>query len=340
MRTIYIGMDIHKSFIQAVAMEENGEIIEQCRLENTQEHIERFIQSLPIPTYRIIAAIESTSTWYHVYDTLESLGIDATLVNTRRTKVIAESKIKTDKLDALSIAHCLRTGFIAKSWIPPKKTREMRNIIRHRLSLRKEITRTKNKVHSILLRNGIKHEYSDLFGKKGMEFLRRLELAGSDRYRLQSYLRIVKYLMEEKGRVENKIAQLCKMNENAMLLTSIKGISYYSAMVIVSEVGDIKRFPNPKKLCSYAGLVPRTMQSGNHVYHGRILRECNQNLKWILNQCVHVHIRFCKDSPITRLYYRVMRKKGKNKATIAASRKMLTIIWHMLTKGEEFKYNG
>ena len=101
------------------------------------------------------------------------------------------------------------------------------------------------------------------------------------------------------------------MDENAILLTSVKGIRYYSAMVIVSEIGDIRRFPNPKKLCSYAGLVPRTMQSGNHVYHGRIIRECNQNLKWILNQCVHSHIRFCKESRITKLYYRVMRKKGK-----------------------------
>jgi len=129
------------------------------------------------------------------------------------------------------------------------------------------------------------------------------------------------------------------MHENAILLTSIKGIRYYSAMVIVSEIRNIKRFSNPKKLCSYAGLVPRTVQSGSHIYHGRIIKECNQNLKWILNQCVHLHIRFCKESQITKLYCKVMRKKGSNKATIAASRKILTIIWHMLTKGEEFKCN-
>jgi len=333
-------MDIHKSFIQAAAMEEDGGIIEQCRFEPTQEHISRFIQSLAAPACRIKAAIESTSTWYNVYDSLESLGIDTTLVNVRRTKVIAESKIKTDKLDALSIAHCLRTGFIAKSWIPPRNVRELRNIVRHRLSLRKELTRAKNMVHSILLRNGIRHEYSDLFGRRGMKFLSSLEIAGSDKYRLHSYLRIVESFIAEKERVTNKIALLCKGNEQAMLLTSMKGIRYYSAMVIISEIGDIRRFLNPKKLCNYAGLAPRTMQSGNHTYHGRILRECNQNLKWILNQCVHSHIRFCKDSRITSLYYRVTMKKGKNKATVAASRKMLTCIWHMLMKGEEFKPLG
>jgi hypothetical protein len=58
-----------------------------------------------------------------------------------------------------------------------------------------------------------------------------------------------------------------------MLLTSIPGISYYSAMIILTEIGEIHRFPHPKKLCSYTGLVPRTIQSGTHVYHGRILKE-------------------------------------------------------------------
>lgn len=337
MRTIYIGMDIHKNFIQAAAVAENGDLIGNHRFENSPGQIKRFMQSLAAPAYRIKAAIESTCTWYHVYDTLESLGVETTLVNARRTKVIAESKTKTDKLDALSIAQCLRTGFIAKSWIPPKDVRELRNILRHRLSLRIDITRMKNKVHSILLRNGIKYEHSDLFGKSGMEFLGNLELKGSEKYRLDSYLKLVESLLEERNRITRKIEFLCKENEQAMLLTTIKGIWYYSALLIVVEIGDIKRFPNPKKLCSYAGLVPRTMQSGSHVYHGRILRECNQNLKWILNQCIHTHIRHCKDSQITRLYYRVMRKKGKNKATVAASRKMLTCVWHMLTKGEEFK---
>jgi transposase len=125
-----------------------------------------------------------------------------------------------------------------------------------------------------------------------------------------------------------------------MLLTSVPGISYYSAMIILTEIGEIHRFTNPKKLCSYAELVPRTIQSGNHVYQGHILKECNQNLKWILNQCTHIHIRNCPNSLITKLYYRVKNKKGTNKATVATSRKLLTRIWYMLIKSETFKYSN
>jgi transposase len=330
-------MDIHKNFIQAAAMDEQGTILKEQKFKTTDSEIQRFIRSLK--AQKIQAAIESTCTWYHVYQALDALNVETTLVNTRRTKVIAEAKIKTDPLDAKNIAHCLRTGFIATAYIPPKSVMEQRDLLRHRLSLRKELTRYKNKIHALLLMNGIRHPFSDLFGVGGKHFLRTVKLPDSTRYNLDSYLNIVETLQQEKTQITKKIETLCKNNQRAMLLTSIPGVSYYSAMTIITEIGDITRFPNPKKLCNYAGLVPRTIQSGEHLYHGRILKECNQHLKWILNQDVHVHIRHCPNSPITKLYYRLEQKRGANKATIAASRKLLTCIWHMLMKNETFKYS-
>jgi transposase len=141
MRTTYVGMDIHKNFIQAAAMDEKGNILREQKFNSDISGIKRFIENLN--AHKIKAAIESTCTWYHIYEALNSLGIDTTLVNVRRTKVIAESKIKTDKLDAKSIANCLRTGFIATAYVPSKELMELRNILRHSMSLRKEITRHK-----------------------------------------------------------------------------------------------------------------------------------------------------------------------------------------------------
>ena len=339
MRTLYVGMDIHKNFIQAAAMDEEGNIVKEQQFKSDEKEIKRFIHSLK--TQKIHAAIEATCIWYHVYETLDTLGVETTLVNMRQTKTIAESKIKTDKLDVKTIAQCLRTGFIATAYIPPKTIMEQRTILRHRMSLRKEITRYKNKIHAILLRNGKQHsDYSDLFDPGGMKFLRNLTLSDSEQYSLTSYLNIVETLAHEKAQTAEKIETLCKHNQQAMLLTSIPGISYYSAMIILTEIGEIHRFPHPKKLCSYAGLVQRTIQSGDHLYHGRILKECNQNLKWILDKCTHIHIRHCPNSSVTRLYYRVENKKGTSKAIVAASRKLLTCIWYMLMKGETFKYSN
>jgi transposase len=175
MRTTYVGMDIHKNFIQAAAMDEAGNITKEQQFKSTEKEIKKFIKSLK--PNKIHAAIEATCTWYHVYKTLDALDVETTLVNVRRTKTIAESKIKTDKLDAKTIAHCLRTGFIATAYIPPKTIMEQRTILRHRLSLRKDITRYKNKIHAILLRNGIQQSaYSDLFGPGGIRFLQKITL--------------------------------------------------------------------------------------------------------------------------------------------------------------------
>jgi transposase len=197
-------MDIHKNFIQAAAMDEAGTIIKEQQFKSDATDIKRFVKSLK--TKKIQAAIEATCTWYHVYETLDALGVKTTLVNMRRTKTIAESKIKTDKLDAKTIAQCLRTGFIATSYIPPKNIMEQRTILRHRMSLRKEITRYKNKTHAILLRNGIQHsDYSDLFDPGGMKFLRSLTLSDSEQYSLTSYLNIIETLLHEKTQTAENI---------------------------------------------------------------------------------------------------------------------------------------
>lgn len=333
---IYIGMDIHKYFIQGVAIDEKGRKVRELRFKNNREEIKRFIESFGS---KVRVAIEGTFGWQYVYDILESLRVETTLVNIRRTKVIAESKIKTDKLDALSIAQCLRTGFIAEAYVPKQEIRKIRDIVRHRISLKMEVKRIKNKIHSILLKNGIKHEFTDLFGKAGIEFLRKVELREQDRYRLDSYLRVLESLNKEVEEVTVEINKLSKADKQAMLLTTIPGISYYSALLIKAEIAEIKRFSSAEKLCSYAGLVPRVIQSGNHIYHGKLMKECNQNLKWILTQCVHVHIRCC-NSKITKHYRRVERSRGKNKATIAAARELLVSIYYMLTKQEAFKING
>jgi transposase len=335
MSTIYVGMDIHKNFIQGAAVDEHGNVLVNEKFSADDAALGSFMRSFAGNDVK--AAIEATCTWYHVYDALQELGIETTLVNTRRTKTIAESKIKTDSLDARTLAQCLRTGFIAVSWVPPKETRELRNLVRHRISMRMDITCCKNRMQAILLRNGIKHEYGDVFGKAGTEFLHRLALSETEKLRMESYLLQLEFLEEEKAKITDRIENACANNEQATLLTSMPGISYYSALAIVSEIGDITRFPTAKKLCSYAGLVPSTRQSGDHVFHGRTMKECNHNLKWILGQCTVVHVTRCKHSRITRLYYRVAKRHGNSKAMVAASHKMLRCIWHMCMKHEQFR---
>lgn len=191
------------------------------------------------------------------------------LAHPLKTRAIAEARIKTDSIDAETLAHLLRTNLLPESYVPDRHTRIERQITRHRASLVDIRTMIKNKIHAILRRHGIRHEFSDLFGKSGIEFLRQLDLPMYSRFQLNQYLVILRVLDYKIGETSNKIELFTKVNPAAQRLIKIPGISYYSALMIMSEIGDIRRFPSLKKLCSYAGLVPSTYQSGDITRHAR-----------------------------------------------------------------------
>lgn len=104
------------------------------------------------------------------------------------------------------------------------------------------------------------------------------------------------------------------------------------------ELADFTRFPTPDKLAAYVGLVPSTYQSSQVQYNGRITKQGNKMLRWILTQCTHASIKSRKTHKLKTFYLRIQRKKGTQKAITATARKMLTTIWHLIQKNEVYAY--
>lgn len=125
-------------------------------------------------------------------------------------------------------------------------------------------------------------------------------------------------------------------NEDAKLLMTIPGISFYSALLIVSEIGDVTRFSDSYHLMSYAGLVPSTHSSGGMTYHGRITKTGNPDLRWILNQCAWSNVRSLPEGKLAFFYAKLSRKKGNTKAITATSAKLLRIIYSMLKEKQPY----
>jgi len=240
------------------------------------------------------------------------------LAHPLKTKLIAESKKKTDKVDAKVLADLARTNFLPEAYLPPDDILELREIIRERVRLKKLSVSIKNRIHSILTKNGIKIDKP--FTKDGREELRSLENVWINRY-----LRILENIEDEIKEIDKEIKNICLMNDEISILLTIPGIGYFSALLIYAEVGDINRFPNSKKLCSYAGLVPTVRQSGNKIIRGRITKEGNKLLRWVLVQCAHMAVR--KDEKFKQFYERIKAKKGPQKAIVATARKLLTVIY-------------
>ena len=116
---------------------------------------------------------------------------------------------------------------------------------------------------------------------------------------------------------------------------TIPGVGYYSALLIKSEIGDIRRFPSAKQLCSYAGLVPLTYASGNVCYNGHITKQGSRWLRWILIEASIHAIK--KQGPLRLFYYKIERKKSGKVAKVAAARKLLEWIYHILRDGKTFQ---
>src|SRR5918996_2252115 len=198
-------------------------------------------------------------------------------------------------------------------------------------------TRLKNKVHSIMLMKGMDLSIvtgTNMFTKGSIDKLREHE-----DYRINGYLSIIGSLNDEINTVSKKILLLAQGDEMAKLLMTVPGIGYYSALLIVSEIGDISRFPDSYHLCSYAGLVPSTHSSGGIKYHGKITKTGSKNLRWIMLECVRAHIRLNKDSNITKFYIRLAKRRGNNsKAVVAAASKLLKVVYWVMK--EKRKYHA
>jgi transposase len=316
---MFVGLDVHKNYLQAAVVDNKGALLRQERIPNDIHEIDRFFSD--VDDAKIV--IESSSAWYHIYELL-SRHHQVILSNPVKTRAIASAKVKTDRLDAFTLADLLRGGYIAESYIPPRRIMDLRGMVRHRAGLVKIRTSLKNKIHAYLLMHGLKVEGTP-FTKSYIDKLRAIH-----DIKIDGYLNLIDALNHEIEQVSKRIRIEVEDDEYAKLLTTIPGIGYYSALLIVSEIGEIERFPDSQHLCSYAGLTPSTRSSGGVTYHGSITKTGSRHLRWILTECTQTHIRTEPDSSITRFYNRLAEKKGKAKATVAASMKLLKVVYWVM----------
>ena len=324
---MYVGLDLHKNYLQAAVVDKKGSLLKEQRIPNQEDSIKLFLDRTLKKSKKNEIVIESSSTWYHVYELLsEEERNHVILSNPIKTKAIASAKVKTDKVDALTLAQLLRGGYIPECYIPPRHIMDLREMVRYRASLVNARTSVKNKIHAILLMKGIKinAEYRPFT----IQFVQELKKIGD--YRIDGFLNVISSLNEEIREISLKIKNESSGDEYAKLLLTIPGIGYYSALLISSEIGDINRFPDSHHLCSYAGLTPSTHSSGGVTYHGSMTKTGSKYLRWILVECARSHIRTEKESSLTKFYLHLAKKRGSSKASVATASKLLRMIYWIL----------
>ena len=326
-------MDIHKQFTVAVAKDKDGNKLAEDKFDNNKNNFHKFLRDFPSEETRIV--IESSSIWEYIYEILEEMSYEVKLANPLKTRAIAEARIKTDHVDAETLCDLLRANLIYESYIPPKEVRNLRNIMRQRKAIVKGRTQIKNKIHAVLLMNGIKLPFKTLCNKAVEWVIEEIKII-SIKSILVSYINILEQYNFEVKKVDEKIIDIAIKNKQANLLMTIPGIGSIRAIEIIAEIGEIHRFPSSNRLASYAGLVPSIKQSGSSLRFGRLVKQSNKNLKSVFIETSWNLIRPKEGNRFRNFYLKLSKKKGKQKAICAVARKLCCTVHAMLRKNQEF----
>jgi transposase len=330
-RKLFVGMDVHKRETQACVMDAQGRVLMNTRIPSDRAQVQAFLSKYPGAK----VAIEASNTWEWAYDAALAAGTRPVLSHPLKTHLIAKAKVKTDKIDARTLADLLRGDWLVEAYAPTKDLRELRKELQGRLALVRSRTRFKNQIHAHLIQNNLKPPVEDLFTEDGIARLLTLETT-----RIPRYLRLIDALDDEIDDVDDELAEEAESLPEVQLLKTIPGVGNYTALVLHAWIGDVNRFPTGESLAHYAGLTPSIDASGDTVKTGHVTREGPSILRYVMVQAAWQHVRRCPDSNVTKAFHRIAKKKGSKVAIVACARRMLLVVHAMLRKKEPFRLQG
>jgi transposase len=335
--TRFVGLDVHKREVTYCILDAAGGMLSQRRFELDRTTLHRFAERTLKPTDHV--ALESTTNCWAVVEILDAYVERIVVSNPMATKAIAESKVKTDKVDSHVLAQLLRCDFLPEVWRPDPQTRLRRQLSGRRASLVGQRTQLRNRVHSVLAMRLIVPP-AGLFTAQGRRWLDGLtteQIDADGLAMIASDLRLLDALQIEIDRFDKRLAELAWNDERVQLLMTMPGVSVVVAQALVAAFGDVTRFASADKAAAYLGLVPRTKQSAKTVYHGPITKRGNSNARWMLVQAAqHFHR---QEGPLGHFFRRLKRRKTHNIAVVATARKLAMIAWRMLMTNEPYRYS-
>lgn len=250
---IYVGIDLHKRNFNFIMMKADGEILKEGRLSTSVEDVMEFGSTLNKNHHLVVEPI-GNSLWFIGRLTPHAGSIH--LANSHKVRLIAESRMKNDRIDARILADLLRVGYLPEVYIPSAETSRWRSMIGHRIRLVRDRTRLKNRVLTLIDREGLKVGLSDAFGRKGRALIDGMELSEGGREMVDNYLVMIDLLTSQIESMEKEIKEIGDNDEIIRYLMTIDGISYFTGLAIRAFVGDMQRFKGPKSFAAYTGLIP------------------------------------------------------------------------------------
>jgi len=327
-----VGIDLHRTFGEVVIWE-NGVLRHAGRVDMTRTGVEGFAKSLRA-TDEVV--IEATGNCFAVCRVLSPFVKRVAIANPLQVKAIAHAHVKTDKVDAGTLANLYAAGYLPEVWTPDAATERQRRLVARRYQVVRHRTRLKNEVHAILHAHLIpKCPHADLFNGRGRVWLCRQPVPDDERAAIERHIRELDRLAEDLDLLDREIAESALDDAAIKRLMTITGVNLTVAAGLMAEIGDINRFNSPQKLVSYFGLNPRVRQSGlGAAHHGRISKIGRSHARAMLVEAAWTAAK--TPGPLHAFFVRIRARRGHQIAAVATARKLAVLCWHMLSKEEDY----
>lgn len=330
---------MHLNFIVAV-WRKGKKAEEKFVVETTPQGLQKLAQL--VGEDEVWAAYEASSCGFEVYDLLTARGWKVfVLAPTHIARSVRGRKRKTDLEDARRILEVLMShgelgGRLPAVWVPSRKIREDRELVRRRLTVAEELARVKCEIGALLRIQQVKGPEGLKKGwtKKHRAWLRGLAregsaLAPSVRKALGSLVRQLEFLAEEVETLQKEVEELAQeeaYRKPVEKMTEVEGVGTLTAVTYYLELGDPKRFKNRRQVGSYLGLVPTSYESGDEDDRkGHISRMGPARVRKVLNQATLARLRLEPDW--RKRYKPIAVRRGPKKAIVAMMRKLGIELW-------------
>lgn len=331
----YVGVDLHKKSISVCVVSEARKVLQSRRFLCVEPHrIEAFFQELGC--FEVV--VEATVGYEWLLRLAEPHAQRAVLAHPGKLRIIAESTRKSDKLDARVLAEFLALDMIPEAHRPSPRVRDHRALVRHRQYVQQRITATKSKVRRVLW--DYNADRSDLFTRRGGEYLEEVELSAADRFKVDQLCEQLDSLQDQLKRINTQLQSFAMQGGEAeqqarQLLRTIPGVGEVTSEVVLAELADVRRFGSTKQAVAYAGLAPGWRESAGKRKELSIEKKGSKLLRWVLVEAAWQLVRY--DQRWRQIFEQLAKRTGKKKAITAIARRLLTLMVAILKSGEPYR---
>ena len=332
----FVGIDLHKKTITVCVVNQERTVLQRKTLACAQtEAIRSFFASW----HPFRAVVEATASYEWLWQLLEPLAQRLVLAHPKKLRLIAESARKSDKLDAQVLAEFLALDLIPQAYRPTPRQRQHRALVRQRYFLGRQLTAVKNKIRHVLA--AYNADRRDLFSDQGQQYLARVAVSDADRFVVEQLLASWRHLEQQRQALDRQLRAFARKaaaaeKEARAVLGSIPEVGPVTVDIVLSELGDVRRFRSAKKVAAYAGLAPGQRESAGRSKALGLSKEGSALLRWALVEAAWRVVR--KTGRWRTIFEALAKRRGRKKAIVAVARRLLGVMVALLRTGQRYRF--